>query len=135
MGGIADHAAAPEPGQHNGDMQILLSSVLALGGVTIGVVGYLGLVERLPRNRFAGLRTPGTLRSDAAFRVANKAAGGPTIIGGAVAVVGAVVAWFMPTDGALLAVVIGTSVAMLPPMIVGVLRGAAAAKAVPDQEV
>ncbi len=115
-------------------MQLLLSLVLALGGVVICVVGYLGLVERLPRNRFAGLRTPGTLRSDAAFRVANKAAGVPTVIGGVVAVVGAVVALFMPTDGALFAAVVITSVAMLPPMIVGVLRGVGAAKDVPDED-
>lgn len=115
-------------------MQILLSAVLALGGVVVGVVGYLGLAERLPRNRFAGLRTPTTMRSDAAFRAANKAAGVPTIIGGIIPLVGGIVAWFMPSDGALLAVVIVASVAMLPPMLVGVLRGVNAAQAVPDPE-
>jgi uncharacterized membrane protein len=109
-------------------MQLLLSLVLALGGLVIATVGYLGLTERLPRNRFVGLRTPTTLRDDATFRVANKAAGPPTLLGGLIAVAGGVVACFAPSDSALLAVVVGTSVAMLPPMVVGVLRGVGAVK-------
>ncbi|ROP40151.1 SdpI family protein [Saccharothrix texasensis] len=108
---------------------LLLPAVLTLGGVIVGLAGYLGLTERLPRNRFVGLRTPTTMRGDAAFRAANKAAGAPTLLGGTIAVAGGTAAWFIPTDGALLAVVIGTSVAMLPPILVGVLRGVDAAKA------
>ncbi|MCE6999351.1 SdpI family protein [Saccharothrix sp. S26] len=104
-------------------IQPLLSLVLGFGGLVVGLVGYLGLTERLPRNRFVGLRTPATMRSDATFRAANKAAGPPTIIGGVIGVVGAVVAWFVPNDGALLAAVLVTSIGMMPPMVVGMLRG------------
>ncbi|WP_367135306.1 SdpI family protein [Saccharothrix sp. HUAS TT1] len=109
-------------------MDVFLPLILALGGVVVGVVGYLGLTERLPRNRFAGLRTPATMSSDTAFRAANKAAGLPTVVGGGIAVIGAVVAWFAPTDGALLAVVIATGVGMLPPLVLGVVRGSRAAR-------
>ncbi|MFJ6675358.1 SdpI family protein [Actinosynnema sp. NPDC091369] len=109
-------------------IQPFLALVLGFGGLVVGLVGYLGLTERLPRNRFAGLRTPATMRSEEAFRAANKAAGPPTIVGGAIGVVGAVVAWFVPDDGTLLATVLVTSVGMVPPMVVGMLRGIGAAK-------
>ncbi|TQM82782.1 SdpI/YhfL family protein [Saccharothrix saharensis] len=109
-------------------IQPFLALVLGLGGLVVALVGYLGRTERLPRNRFVGLRTPATMRSEEAFRVANRAAGPPTIIGGAVGVAGAVVAWFAPNDGTLLAAVLVTSIGMVPPMVVGVLRGIGAAK-------
>lgn len=111
-----------------------MSLALGFGGLVVAVTGYLGLTERLPRNRFAGLRTPATMRSETAFRVANKAAGAPTVVGGVIGIIGAAVAWFLPNDTALFAAVVVTSVGMLPPMIVGVLRGTSAARAVADQE-
>ncbi|GAA3463625.1 hypothetical protein GCM10018963_56380 [Saccharothrix longispora] len=49
--------------------------MLAAGGPSSAVVGCLGMAERLPCNRFAGVRTPATMRGDAAFKAADKAAG------------------------------------------------------------
>ncbi|WP_072691568.1 SdpI family protein, partial [Rhodococcus marinonascens] len=41
-----------------------------------------GLTERLPRNRWAGVRTSETMRDDQSFALANKVAG-PTLLGAA----------------------------------------------------
>ena len=51
--------------------------------VAFGVTGVLGLLRRLPRNRFVGIRTPVTLRSDETFAVAHVVAG-PGLVGSAV---------------------------------------------------
>ena len=53
-----------------------------LVGVALAVVGILGLSARLPRNRWAGVRTPGSLASDEAFTLANRAAGPGLVVGG-----------------------------------------------------
>lgn len=69
----------------------LLSLVPLLFGLVLVVVGTLGWLERLPRNRFVGVRTPATLRGDREFRLANKVAGLPIAVAGAVGmIVGAV---------------------------------------------
>lgn len=51
-------------------------------------VGVLGLVGRLPRNRWVGLRADETMRSAETFRIANRIAGPGTIAAGAIAAVG-----------------------------------------------
>lgn len=77
-------------------------------GVLVGWGGYLGWREKLPRDRGAGVRTAATLRSDEAFRVANRVAGMPTVVAGAIGVVGGVAALLMPTTtGLVIASVIG----------------------------
>ncbi|HKS48814.1 MAG TPA: SdpI family protein [Amycolatopsis sp.] len=86
--------------------------LVALIPIVLGVVvawsGLLGWRERLPRDRGAGVRTAATLRSDEAFRVANKVAGLPTIVAGLVGVLAGVAGLFMPaTAGPVIASVIG----------------------------
>jgi len=58
------------------------SIVLALGGVILIGVGFAGLLGRLPRNRWAGVRTPSSLASDHAFTLANRVAGPAVLAGG-----------------------------------------------------
>ncbi|HEY0450011.1 SdpI family protein [Actinophytocola sp.] len=65
----------------------LLALVPLVVGLVVAAVGVLGLRERLPRNRFGGVRTPATLRDDETFRVANKVAGLPIAVAGAVGIV------------------------------------------------
>ena len=86
-------------------------------GLVVAVVGLLGFLERLPRNRFGGVRTPATLRDDETFRVGNKVAGLPIAVGGWVGVVGGGVAMLM--TGAAVFVVAGIA-------LVGTLAIAAA---------
>lgn len=63
------------------------------GGLMVTVVGALGWRGRLPRNRFSGIRTRASMRSEAAFRAANQAGGLLIMVGGAAAVAGGLVAF------------------------------------------
>jgi hypothetical protein len=68
----------------------LLALVPLVIGLVIAVAGVLGVRERLPRNRFGGVRTAATMRDDRTFRVANKVAGLPIAVAGMVGVVAGV---------------------------------------------
>lgn len=106
-------------------MLALVSLVVGLG---IGIVGLLGWLERLPRNRFAGVRTSATLRSHRAFRLANKVAGPPITVAGGVAIVcGALGLVAGPV-----ATIIGLA-GMVAIAIAGGVLGNRAAEAVPDE--
>jgi hypothetical protein len=61
----------------------LLAAVLLIVALALLTVGLLGWQQRLPRNRFAGIRTAATLRSDAAFSAANRVAAVALGAGGA----------------------------------------------------
>jgi hypothetical protein len=66
----------------------LLGSLLVLAGAALLAVAVLGARSRLRRNRWAGVRTRATLRSDAAFALANRVAAAPTGAAGLIALVG-----------------------------------------------
>ncbi|MBB4969317.1 SdpI family protein [Saccharothrix violaceirubra] len=68
-------------------MNIVLLVVSALVGAAFVAIGALGLRGLLHRNRFFGVRTKATLRDDETFALANRIAGVPTIVAGAVALV------------------------------------------------
>ena len=109
--------------------------VLALVPVVLGLVvgwgGLLGWREKLPRERGAGVRTEATLRSDDAFRIANKVAGLPTITAGVIGVFAGVAGLAMPnTAGLVIAAVLGL-VGMLVLVVAGGLLGHRAALTVP----
>ena len=101
-------------------------------GLVVASVGTLGFLERLPRNRFGGVRTPATLRDDETFRVGNKVAGLPIAVGGAVGTVGGAVGLAMTGTAA----IIVTSVLALLGMLViagaGGVLGHRAAEAMPE---
>lgn len=100
-------------------------------GVVVGWSGMLGWRERLPRSRGAGVRTAATMRSDEAFRVANKVAGLPTVVAGLVGVVAGIAGLFMPpVAGPIVASLIGL-VGMFALVAGGGLLGHRAAEAVP----
>src|SRR5688572_1673278 len=65
---------------------VLLLAFLA--GLALTVIGVLALFDRLPRNRFAGIRTRTTMASDSAWYSAHRAAAPILVVGsiGAVAV-------------------------------------------------
>jgi hypothetical protein len=109
----------------------LIALVPLLVGLVVATVGVLGFRERLPRNRFGGVRTPATLRDDETFRVANKVAGLPVAVGGAVGVVSGAVAFTV--SGALFAVicVVGL-VGMFVITAAGGVLGHRAAEAMPE---
>lgn len=71
--------------------RILVGALLVLVGAALVTVAVLGARGRLPRNRWAGVRTPATLASDAAFALANRVAAAPLGAAGGVAVAGGLV--------------------------------------------
>lgn len=72
-------------------LRLVLGSLLVLAGVVLIAVAVLGARSRLQRNRWIGVRTPATLRTDTAFRAGNRAAAVPLGAAGVVAAVGGLV--------------------------------------------
>jgi len=72
-------------------LRLIAGSVLVLAGVALLVVAALGARSRLPRNRWVGVRTASSTRSDAAFALAQRVAAVPVGAAGAVAVAGGAV--------------------------------------------
>jgi hypothetical protein len=68
--------------------RLVLGCALLLAAVVLIAVAVLGARGRLPRNRWAGVRTRRTLASDDAFALANRVAAAPLGAAGAVALLG-----------------------------------------------
>jgi len=104
--------------------------LLLVAGAALLTVGLLGWRRLLPRNRFAGIRTPATLRSDAAFIAANRVAAPPVLAAGAICVLGGALA--LGTQGALLMVIVAvTGAGTVALLIAGGLLGHRVATAIP----
>lgn len=87
-GDAQEPGGAAYPGRVPLALRLVLGSLLVLAGVALLAVAVLGARSGLPRNRWAGVRTAATLRSDAAFTVANRVAAAPIAAAGVVAVAG-----------------------------------------------
>jgi uncharacterized membrane protein len=108
----------------------LLGVLLLVVGPGLLAVGLLGWQRRLPRNRFAGIRTPATLRSEAAFSAANRVAAPPVLAAGAVCTAGGALA--LGTGGAALVVIVGvTAAGTVGLLLAGGLLGHRVAAAMP----
>jgi uncharacterized membrane protein len=68
----------------------VVAAVTVIGGVALIVVSLLGWQRRLPRNRFAGVRTVASLRDEETFAVANRVGAPLSASAGAVAILGGV---------------------------------------------
>ncbi|MPZ64236.1 MAG: hypothetical protein GEU83_01470 [Pseudonocardiaceae bacterium] len=111
--------------------RLLLGAVLTVAGLALVSVAVLGWRGLLPRNRVAGVRTPASLRSDAAFRVANRVAAPPLGAAGVVCATGGALCF--TTTGAVLAVIAGvTGAGTLTLVVAGGVLGNRAAEAVHD---
>lgn len=115
-------------------VEVLLCVILLLLGAALLLLGFRGLRGTLPRNRYAGVRTPAAMRSEETFELANRAAGPAMLAAGAVAVLAGV---SMPMLTAVFSVVLvavlgfAGAVAL---MIVGGVAGNRAAELMPDPE-
>lgn len=108
----------------------LVAFVPLVVGLVVAAVGLLGFLERLPRNRFGGVRTPATLRDDETFRVGNKVAGLPIAVGGLVGIIGGGVA-LLTTGTAAIVVAVLALLGTLVIAAAGGVLGHRAAEAVP----
>lgn len=111
--------------------------VVTLGALVTTMLGLAGLIERLPRNHIAGIRTPYTLQSDEHWRVTHRE-GAPLIIFGSVAAFAAGLA-FTPfaiagklSDGLALAVILVMTVVLLAAVLASWRYGTARAKRLVD---
>ncbi|MDQ4020144.1 MAG: SdpI family protein, partial [Actinomycetota bacterium] len=108
----------------------LLGVVLLATGSGLITVGLLGWRQRLPRNRFAGVRTPATLRSDAAFVAANRVAAPTVLAAGAVCAAGGGLA--LGAGGSALTVIVGIAgLGTVGLLLAGGLLGHRVAAAIP----
>ncbi|WP_312872462.1 SdpI family protein [Kibdelosporangium persicum] len=105
---------------------------LVVGGLAVTVTGLLGFRERLPLNRYAGVRTAASMRDSDTFRVANKVAGLPFAVAGLIGVLGGVLLLVMQSGG-LVALIISLG-GMVVIAAAGGLLGHKAALAVPEPE-
>lgn len=64
----------------------IVATVLFVVALLVGGVAVAGMTGRLPRNRWAGVRTPDTLASEESFRLANRIAA-PTLVAAALLLV------------------------------------------------
>lgn len=110
-------------------VRLLLGAVLTAAGLALLCVGVLGWRGLLPRNRFAGVRTPASLRSDAAFLAANRVAAPPLVAAAVVTTTGGALC-FGVTGGALAVVAGVTGAGALALVLAGGLLGDRAARAV-----
>ncbi len=76
---------------------MIVGAALAAAGLALLLVGVLGWRRRLPRNRFAGVRTLATLRDDETFAVGNQVGAPLSIAAGGVAVLGGVALLAVPS--------------------------------------
>ncbi|WP_245645393.1 SdpI family protein [Pseudonocardia acaciae] len=109
----------------------VVAGVLVLGGVGLAVVGVLGVRRRLPRNRFAGVRTVNTLRDDETFAVGNQVAAPLTIASGAVAAVGGVAGLAAPSGAVAVTLLVLAGLGAVVLTVAGGVLGDRAAKRVP----
>jgi uncharacterized membrane protein len=112
-------------------LRIVLLAVLVAYGLPLVWIGLLGWRSRLSLTGRFGVRTPAALRDYQAFQLANRVAGPPEVVAGAVAVLGGL-AGFALADavGTVVAAVIGLVGATVIARAGGVL-GTRAAAALP----
>lgn len=103
---------------------LIVAVLLFVLALVVGAVGVAALTGKLPRNRWAGVRTPDALRDDEAFALANKVAA-PSMLGSAVLLaLGGVASLTLPTVAGIIAVVVTVVAALITAGAGGIRRSA-----------
>ncbi|WP_016933086.1 SdpI family protein [Rhodococcus sp. R1101] len=112
---------------------LIVAVLLFVLALVVGAVGVAALTGKLPRNRWAGVRTPESLRDDAAFALANKVAA-PSMLGSAVLLaVGAVASLTLPTVAGIIAVAVTVVAALITAGAGGSVAARVAAATKPEE--
>ncbi|MBN9796212.1 hypothetical protein DMP15_02780 [Pseudonocardia sp. UM4_GMWB1] len=129
QGSRGGHPRSPGfyPGHVPTTLRLLLAALLLLAGVVLVVLAVLGATGRLPRNRFAGVRTADSLRTADAFAIANRVAAPPVGAAGAIALVGGTVLLVLDRTGA--APWVLGAIALVGTVVLAGLGGAVGARA------
>ena len=112
--------------------RLLVGCLLVLVGVALVTTAVLGARGRLPRNRWAGVRTSATLASDAAFALAQRVAAAPLGAAGAVAVAGGAVLIASPAAAGLVVLAVAVVAVFVLAGTAGMLGDRAAARVRPE---
>lgn len=108
-------------------VRLVLLVVLLAVAATLGTVGLLGWRGRLTPNRWVGVRTASSMSDQDTFKVSNRVAGLPTLVGGIVALFGGIAAFGLDSAvGSVVAAVIGVVGAIIITAAGGVLGDRAA---------
>jgi len=92
---------------------LIVAVLLFVLALVVGAVGVAALAGKLPRNRWAGVRTPESLRDDTTFALANKVAA-PSMLGSAVLLaLGGIASLTLPTVAGIIAVVVTVVAALI----------------------
>ena len=67
---------------------LVLAIVLWVLGLVVAATGIAGLLEKLPPNRFVGIRTPEAVKNAQTWALANRVAGPTTALAGTLLIVG-----------------------------------------------
>ncbi|MGW5322368.1 MULTISPECIES: SdpI family protein [Rhodococcus] len=112
---------------------LIVAVLLFVLALVVGAVGVAALTGKLPRNRWAGVRTPDALRDDAAFALANKVAA-PSMLGSAVLLaLGGVASLTLPTVAGIIAVVVTVVAALITAGAGGSVAARVAAATKPEE--
>ncbi|MGW0050889.1 SdpI family protein [Nocardia cyriacigeorgica] len=107
---------------------VVVPIILFLLAAVALAIGVLGLVGKLPRNRFVGVHTDEALSTDEVFRVANRVAAPTSLAAGALLFCGGLVT--LAAGGfAVVLVALGVAIIALFTLGAGVTAGARAAAA------
>ncbi|MFR9730577.1 SdpI family protein [Saccharopolyspora sp. MS10] len=112
-------------------VQMILGALLVLLGAALVFIGWRGLRSQLPPNRYVGVRTPATLRSEEAFELGNRVASPAMLAGGAVAVLAGVSEPLLSTVASSVVVAVLGILGAFALMVVGGVLGNRAAEAMP----
>ncbi|MCJ0905558.1 SdpI family protein [Rhodococcus sp. ARC_M6] len=110
---------------------VIVAVVLFVLALAVGGVAVAGLIGKLPRNRWAGVRTPDTLRSEESFALANKVAGPTMAAAAGLLVIGGIAALTMSVAMGLGIALVAVVAALFTAGTGGAI-GARAAAAIPE---
>lgn len=112
--------------------QVIFCVILVAAGAALLLLGWSGLRGKLPPNRYVGIRTVATLRSDRAFEIGNRAAGPALVAAGAVALLTGASLPLLPSLGSVALVAVVGTVGGFALMTIGGVAGHRAAEALPE---
>jgi hypothetical protein len=111
-----------------------VAALLCAGGLALIVVGVLGWRRRLPRNRFAGVRTVNTLRDEQTFAVGNQVGAPLSIAAGAIAAIGGLAVFAAPSGAVAVTLIVLATLGTLGLTVAGGVLGDRAASRMPLPE-
>jgi hypothetical protein len=114
-------------------VQVIFCAILVLAGLALLLLGWLGLRGQLPLNRYVGIRTAATLRSEDAFEIGNRAAAPAILAAGAIGSLSGLALPFLPSFSSVMLVATIGLIGGFALMTAGGVIGNRVAEAMPER--